>query len=72
MKVKQHEHCLFILMFRKTWLILYPFLASCRCWAVSPGPLASYYSGLCQSCFAGVQNRSLYLSPPAELRAQPA
>ena len=38
MKTNQYEHCLIILMFRKTWLILYPFPASLGCQAVSQGP----------------------------------
>lgn len=38
MKTNQHEHCLIILMFRKTWLILYHFPASLHCRAVPQGP----------------------------------
>lgn len=38
MKANQHEYCLIILLFGKTWLILYPFPASLEIQAVSQGP----------------------------------
>lgn len=66
MKANQHEHCLIILIFRRTWLILHPFLSSFCCQTVSQGAPCLLLWWLCQSCCAGMQTGALYLSPPAD------
>ena len=72
MKANQHEHCLIILMFRKSWLILCPFPAPLRCRAVSQGPPCLLLPRAVPELLCRGAEQNLAALHPSEIPVQPA